>query len=191
MSIAGRLRTSLLQMWLRIRYAEHVGTRLTQHGFRLHLPGVFLQFGGAALFAAFLGAAVVDQDVPLVLIAGSVFLLFLLSGVTVARMLVGYLRPARYPVVLDLWSDTGAEPWQEAGGSRVKRAVLWSEPSREPAKRPLFRRIDDAFWIVILWFFSVFMWVVAAGLLYGLIVGDFPGGDASLVEVTADEATGE
>ena len=181
-----RLRASLLQMWLRIRYAEHVGTRLTPRGFRLHLPGVSLQFGSAALFGAFLGAGVVGQDTPLTLIAGTLLLLFLLSGVTVVRMLVGYLRPARYPVVLDLWSDRGQEPWQEAGGSPATRAVLWSEPWREPARRPLLDRIGDAFWVAFLWLCSVSVWVVAALLFYGLFVGELPGGDASLGEGAAE-----
>lgn len=188
MSLSERLRTSLLQMWLRIRYAEHVGTRLTRHGFRLHLPGVFLQFGTSLLFGAILGAGVVDQDFPLAMIAGSLFLLFLLSGVTVLRMLVGYLRSARYPVVLDLWSDRGPQPEHEVEDSPAWRAVLWSEPSRVPAKRPLFHRIDDVVWVVLIWLLSVLVWVVAALLLHGLIVGDFPGGGGPLGEVTAEQS---
>ena len=186
MSLSERLGTSLRQMWLRIRYAEHVGTRLTPQGFRLHLPGVFLQFGGAALFGAFLGAGVVEKNVPLALVAATFVVLFLLSGVTVVRMLVGYRRTDRYPVVLDLWSDSGQEPWQEAGGSPASRAVLWSEPSRQPARRPLSDRTGDALWVAFIWLCSFFMWAVAVLLLYGLVVGDFPGGDASLGAAKAE-----
>jgi hypothetical protein len=161
-------------MWLRLRYAEYVGTRFTRDGFRSQLPIVLLHFGLTALFGVLFAASVVDGNAALGLLSIVLFLLFLLGAITGLRMLIGYLRPDRYPVVLDLWSDAGPQAEHKSNGSSARRAVLWSEASREPARRPLFERIEGAFWIAFLWLGAVFIWVVMAALLYGLVVGDFP-----------------
>ena len=161
-------------MWRRIRYAEYVGTQLTRDAFRSQLPIVLLNFGGTALFCVFFAASVVDGNATLGLFSIGIFLLLLLGAVTGLRMLIGYLRPDRYPVVLDLRSDRGPQTRHQTDGSPEKPPVLWSQPSREPARRPLFVRVESAFWIAFLWLGAVFIWVVAAALLYGLVVGEFP-----------------
>lgn len=163
-------------MWLRIRYAEYVGTRFTREGARSHFPIVLLNFGGATVFGAFFGASVVQESLPLALLSGGLFLLLLLFSVTGLRMLVGYWRTGRYPVMLDLWSDSEPKPWRGTDCSPVGRAVFWSEPSREAVKPSLFSRLESALWLVFLWFCVLVVWLSALALLFGLIVGEFPHG---------------
>lgn len=161
-------------MWLRICYAEYVGTRFTRDDVRSHVPVVLLNLGSTALFGVFLGASVVDESLPLALLSGSLFLVLLFFGVTGLRMLIGYFRTDRYPVMVDLRSDAGPQSGLESDHSPAKRVVLWSEPSREPTKRPFFDWLESRFWIAFLWIGAALIWVVVAALLYGLMVGEFP-----------------
>ena len=172
----------LLQPWLRFRYAEYVGTRLTRLEFLTKIP-IFLLISGVAVILGILASyAVAEGDIPAALMFGGIGLTALLSAVTSLRMLIGYLRPDRYPVVLDLESYSGPVHWDEPPKSGFfRRTVLWSESGPDPAdvapQAPASRRISDAIAIVVLWFLAVAVWLVDLLLLAVFVIGDLgPGG---------------
>ena len=124
------------------------------------------------LFGGFFVRSLATRDVLGSLLGGGLVLLLGFCVVNGLRLLRGYYQSERYPIVLDLWSDSGPQPWTEGESSPVKRAVLWSEPEPEPAKLPLFERVESAFMLTLFWLLAVLMWIIAVAVLYGLISGD-------------------
>ena len=168
---------SFRQVWLRFRAAEHLGTRLTRFGVRTRIPLALLNFGGACLFGSFLGGSIVAVDLTGILLSGGLFLVLMLAGVMCLRMLIGYYQTDRHPIALDLWSDRGPDPSQEAHRSPAGRAVLWSEsevgPSSGTGSPSIFDRAANCIWVLVLWVLALGVWAIALAVLYGIMTGEF------------------